>query len=77
MSAPLKQVTKKKMGEVSRRALQVVCVPEVALLCPADMIGQRSRGSKCPVEAKVSSGRETLRLRAGGPATLEEVVSVS
>lgn len=39
------------------------------------MIGQRSRSSKCPVETKVSSGRETLRLRSGGTATVEEVVS--
>ncbi|XP_029421230.1 PDZ domain-containing protein GIPC3 isoform X6 [Nannospalax galili] len=38
-----------------------------------DMIGQRSRSSKWPVEAKVSSGRETLRLRSRGPATVEEV----
>ncbi|KFO28860.1 SWI/SNF-related matrix-associated actin-dependent regulator of chromatin subfamily E member 1-related [Fukomys damarensis] len=38
-----------------------------------DMIGQRSRGSKCPVEAKVTTGRETLRLRSGGAATVEEV----
>nr|XP_057156545.1 PDZ domain-containing protein GIPC3 isoform X1 [Pan paniscus] len=40
-----------------------------------DMIGQRSRSSKCPVEAKVTSGRETLRLRSGGAATVEEAVS--
>ncbi|XP_025717268.1 PDZ domain-containing protein GIPC3 isoform X2 [Callorhinus ursinus] len=40
-----------------------------------DMIGQRSRGSKCPMEAKVTSGRETLRLRSGGAASLEEVPS--
>lgn len=39
------------------------------------MIGQRIRSSKCPVEAKVSSGRETLRLRSGGAATVEEAVS--
>ncbi|XP_076775388.1 PDZ domain-containing protein GIPC3 isoform X3 [Arvicanthis niloticus] len=37
-----------------------------------DMIGQRSRSSKCSVETKVSSGRETLRLRSGGAATVEE-----
>lgn len=42
---------------------------------PSDMIGQRSRSSKSPVEAKVSSGRETLRLRSGGAATVEEAVS--
>ncbi|XP_073910393.1 PDZ domain-containing protein GIPC3 isoform X3 [Castor canadensis] len=40
-----------------------------------DMIGQRSRSSKCPVEAKVTSGRETLRFRAGGAATVEEMPS--
>ncbi|XP_049495565.1 PDZ domain-containing protein GIPC3 isoform X1 [Panthera uncia] len=40
-----------------------------------DMIGQRSRSSKCPTDAKVTSGRETLRLRSGGAATVEEVVS--
>lgn len=44
-------------------------------LSPPDMISQRSRSSKCPVEAKVTSGRETLRLRSGGAATVEEVVS--
>lgn len=44
-------------------------------LSPPDMIGQRSRSSKYPMEAKVSSGRETLRLRSGGAATVEEVVS--
>lgn len=27
------------------------------------------------MEAKVTSGRETLRLRSGGAATVEEVVS--
>ncbi|XP_052021574.1 PDZ domain-containing protein GIPC3 isoform X2 [Apodemus sylvaticus] len=40
-----------------------------------DMIGQRSKSSKCPMEAKVSSGRETLRLRSGGAATVEEAPS--
>lgn len=44
-------------------------------LSPPDMISQRSRSSKYPMEAKVSSGRETLRLRSGGAATVEEVVS--
>nr|XP_044990654.1 PDZ domain-containing protein GIPC3 [Jaculus jaculus] len=39
-----------------------------------DMIGQRSR-SKCATEAKVTSGRETLRLRSGGTATVEEAPS--
>ncbi|XP_052558194.1 PDZ domain-containing protein GIPC3 isoform X2 [Tympanuchus pallidicinctus] len=38
-----------------------------------DMIGQRTRSSsKCPPEGRVSSGKETLRLRAQGPATLQE-----
>ncbi|XP_040846136.1 PDZ domain-containing protein GIPC3 [Ochotona curzoniae] len=40
-----------------------------------DMIAQRHRSSKGPTEAKVASGRETLRLRAGGTATVEEVPS--
>ncbi|XP_027275045.1 PDZ domain-containing protein GIPC3 isoform X2 [Cricetulus griseus] len=40
-----------------------------------DMIGQRSRSSKCSVEAKMSSGRETLRLRSRGAATVEEAPS--
>lgn len=44
-------------------------------LSPPDMIGQRSRSSKCPMEAIVASGRETLRLRSGGAATVEEAVS--
>ncbi|XP_040446558.1 PDZ domain-containing protein GIPC3 [Falco naumanni] len=37
-----------------------------------DMIGQRMRSSKSPSEGKVTSGKETLRLRAQGPAVLEE-----
>ncbi|NXX38270.1 GIPC3 protein, partial [Tricholaema leucomelas] len=37
-----------------------------------DMIGQRTRTSKSPSEGRVSSGKETLRLRAQGPATLED-----
>ncbi|XP_014804505.1 PREDICTED: LOW QUALITY PROTEIN: PDZ domain-containing protein GIPC3 [Calidris pugnax] len=37
-----------------------------------DMIGQRTRSSKSPGEGRVASGKETLRLRAQGPATLEE-----
>ncbi|XP_051685613.2 PDZ domain-containing protein GIPC3 [Oryctolagus cuniculus] len=40
-----------------------------------DMIGQRSRGSRGPGDAQVASGRETLRLRAGGAATLEQAPS--
>lgn len=39
------------------------------------MIGQRTRSSsKCPPEGRASSGKETLRLRAQGPATLQEEV---
>ncbi|KAM7081564.1 PDZ domain-containing protein GIPC3 isoform 2-T2 [Ciconia maguari] len=37
-----------------------------------DMIGQRTRRSKSPGEGRVASGKETLRMRAQGPATLEE-----
>uniref|UniRef100_A0A8C8RQD9 GIPC PDZ domain containing family member 3 n=1 Tax=Pelusios castaneus TaxID=367368 RepID=A0A8C8RQD9_9SAUR len=37
-----------------------------------DMIGQRTKSSKCPGDGKVASGRETLRLRAQGTASLEE-----
>ncbi|NXA22688.1 GIPC3 protein, partial [Ibidorhyncha struthersii] len=37
-----------------------------------DMIGQRTRSSKSLAEGRVASGKETLRLRAQGPATLEE-----
>ncbi|KAM4810061.1 PDZ domain-containing protein GIPC3 [Rhinophrynus dorsalis] len=40
-----------------------------------DMIGQRCKSSKCPLEGIVSSGRETLRLRNKGMATVEEVAS--
>lgn len=38
------------------------------------MIGQRTRSSKSPCEGRVASGKETLRLRAQGPATLQEGV---
>ncbi|NXK79574.1 GIPC3 protein, partial [Amazona guildingii] len=37
-----------------------------------DMIGQRTRSSKALGEGRVSSGKETLRLRAQGPAMLED-----
>ncbi|NWJ08413.1 GIPC3 protein, partial [Crypturellus undulatus] len=37
-----------------------------------DMIGQRTRNSKCMAEDRVASGKETLRLRTTGAATLEE-----
>ncbi|XP_003428905.1 PDZ domain-containing protein GIPC3 isoform X3 [Ornithorhynchus anatinus] len=40
-----------------------------------DMISQRTKSSKCPGEGKVVSGRETLRLRTRGSATVEEVPS--
>ncbi|NWV64748.1 GIPC3 protein, partial [Malurus elegans] len=42
-----------------------------------DMIGQRTRSSKSPGEARVASGKETLRLRTQGPAVLEEGPSPS
>ncbi|XP_007896904.2 PDZ domain-containing protein GIPC3 isoform X1 [Callorhinchus milii] len=37
-----------------------------------DMIARRTKSGKSTGEAKVGSGRETLRLRAKGPATVEE-----
>ncbi|XP_074834157.1 PDZ domain-containing protein GIPC3 [Carettochelys insculpta] len=37
-----------------------------------DMIGQRTKSGKGPGEGRVATGRETLRLRAQGPASLEE-----
>ncbi|KAJ1085171.1 hypothetical protein NDU88_005304 [Pleurodeles waltl] len=40
-----------------------------------DMIGQRSKANKSPSEGKVVSGRETLRLRTKGTATVEEAPS--
>nr|XP_034973097.1 PDZ domain-containing protein GIPC3 [Zootoca vivipara] len=40
-----------------------------------DMISQRTRSNKVPSEGKVASGKETLRLRAKGSATLEEAPS--
>ncbi|XP_063309394.1 PDZ domain-containing protein GIPC3 [Pelobates fuscus] len=40
-----------------------------------DMIGQRCRPTKSPSEGKMSSGRETLRLRSKGMATVEEMPS--
>ncbi|XP_019406245.1 PREDICTED: PDZ domain-containing protein GIPC3 [Crocodylus porosus] len=40
-----------------------------------DMIGQRTKSSKCPGEGRVTSGKETLRLRTKGTATLEELPS--
>ncbi|XP_075706421.1 PDZ domain-containing protein GIPC3 [Rhinoderma darwinii] len=40
-----------------------------------DMIGQRGKPNKCASEGKMSSGKETLRLRNKGMATLEELPS--
>ncbi|XP_061457197.1 PDZ domain-containing protein GIPC3 [Rhineura floridana] len=40
-----------------------------------DMISQRTRNSKIPSEGKVASGKETLRLRSKGSATMEEAPS--
>ncbi|XP_044156962.1 PDZ domain-containing protein GIPC2 [Bufo gargarizans] len=37
-----------------------------------EMIEPRSKGGK-PTESKISTGRETLRLRSKGPATVEEM----
>ncbi|XP_044134672.1 PDZ domain-containing protein GIPC3 [Bufo gargarizans] len=37
-----------------------------------DMIGQRGKPNKCASEGKISNGKETLRLRNKGMATLEE-----
>lgn len=70
--------------------LGYLCLPLLCHPCPstpghppcpsppprgADMIGQRTRSSsKCPAEGRVASGKETLRLRAQGPATLQEGV---
>lgn len=49
--------------------------PPPTPLWGSDMIGQRTRSSsKCPPEGRVSSGKETLRLRAQGPAMLQEGV---
>uniref|UniRef100_A0A8B9E6M4 GIPC PDZ domain containing family member 3 n=1 Tax=Anser cygnoides TaxID=8845 RepID=A0A8B9E6M4_ANSCY len=44
------------------------------LVQPKKAFGERGRGlsSKCPAEGRVASGKETLRLRAQGPATLQE-----
>lgn len=42
-----------------------------------DMLEPRSKGAKPAGENKIASGRGTLRLRSKGPATVEEVVSVT
>lgn len=41
----------------------------------SEMIEPRSKGGTL-VEGKISRGRETLRLRSKGPATVEEMVSL-
>ncbi|NXX54603.1 GIPC3 protein, partial [Scopus umbretta] len=51
---------------------QALPAPSPLLPRGADMIGQRTRSSKSPSEGRVASGKETLRLRVQGPATLEE-----
>ncbi|KAG8126840.1 hypothetical protein E2320_022000 [Naja naja] len=45
------------------------------LLPSVDMISQRTRSSKSSSEGKIGSGRETLRLRATGTATIEQAPS--
>lgn len=47
----------------------------VLLLC-ADMISQRSGGSRSASGVQLGTGRGTLRLRSKGPATVEELVRV-
>lgn len=44
----------------------------------AEMLEPRSRGGggKSSGEGKIGTGRETLRLRSKGPATVEEMVTV-
>lgn len=42
-----------------------------------DMLEPRSKGAKPAGENKIASGRGTLRLRSKGPATVEEVVSIT
>ena len=42
-----------------------------------DMLEPRSTGAKHAGENKIASGRGTLRLRSKGPATVEEVVSIT
>lgn len=51
------------------RVVAVFC----AVLC-SDMIGMRTRAPKSS-EGKMVNGRETLRLRSKGAATVQEVVS--
>lgn len=41
----------------------------------ADMIGQRSGGSRSASGVQLGTGRGTLRLRSKGPATVEQLVS--
>lgn len=44
----------------------------------AEMLEPRSRGGggKSSGDGKIGTGRETLRLRSKGPATVEEMVTV-
>lgn len=44
-------------------------------LLSADMINQRSGGSRSASGVQLGTGRGTLRLRAKGPATVEQLVS--
>lgn len=50
--------------------LSVLCV----CVCEVDMIGMRTRAPKSS-EGKMVNGKETLRLRSKGAATVQEVVS--
>lgn len=43
----------------------------------ADMISQRSGGSRSASGVQLGTGRGTLRLRSKGPATVEQLVSGS
>lgn len=43
----------------------------------AEMLEPRSKGARPQGENKVGTGRETLRLRSKGPATVEEMVRTS
>lgn len=48
--------------------------PASVLALWSDMIGMRTRAPKSS-EGKMANGRETLRLRSKGAATVQEVVS--
>ena len=50
----------------------------LTFLSPAsEMLEPRSKGAKPASENKMGTGRGTLRLRAKGPATVEDLVWVS